>query len=178
MISVRLFLWGWVSPCLIWMLFWIFVILLITNIEEEKERLADTYFTIKDGKFYKEEEEVVIELNLLVKGWKKELKEELLLIESVTDVKAKINQEKLINDLGFGGMKNVQVIDISDKDIDMDNVLEKLGLDKDKNSSVSVINNKDSEYELKIYLNDEQGVEEVLKFLMNNQVQILKMEKK
>lgn len=153
------------------------IVFLITNIEEERDKLADSWKTIINGKLIQKEVIKMIKLKITVKNWKKEIKKILEELEGVEEVKVKINEDNLVKNLGLDGAKNVQVIDLSDKGLDVDSVLEKLGIDKNKESSVSVLENTDSEYIIIISVKNEDTIDKILKIFMENEMKIVKFEK-
>ncbi|KAF2957080.1 hypothetical protein AS160_00025 [Marinitoga sp. 38H-ov] len=147
---------------------------MVTNMRNE---LDDTKKIIIGGKIIDFSEGKTMKiLKFTVKNWKKEIKEKIEKIEGVEKVVVKAELDKIENDIQqkFGNA-NIKVVDLSNTDISVDDVLEKLGIEK---TQVATMENKELKHVIEVYTNDniETVQNDVLKTFVEYKVQILSME--
>ncbi|WP_165143933.1 hypothetical protein [Marinitoga sp. 38H-ov] len=142
-----------------------------------RNELDDTKKIIIGGKIIDFSEGKTMKiLKFTVKNWKKEIKEKIEKIEGVEKVVVKAELDKIENDIQqkFGNA-NIKVVDLSNTDISVDDVLEKLGIEK---TQVATMENKELKHVIEVYTNDniETVQNDVLKTFVEYKVQILSME--
>ncbi|AEX84574.1 ABC-type multidrug transport system, ATPase component [Marinitoga piezophila KA3] len=153
------------------------IIILVTNIEQEMKELSTIRKIIIDGEIKDiEGVKVMKTLEFKVKNWKKHIKEIIEEIKGVEKVEVKAEIEKVKENIQekFGNA-NMKIIDLSNTDITVDDVLEKLGVEK---VQTVAIENNNVEYIIKVFLKEDHETIQnlILKTFIDNNVQVLHME--